>query len=179
MADPTNLKEAVAQSGPYAVWDLMDEDERRAAAGALWRNADRDTREALELVLAKEMKFRPHSIRKLPVDTVVGRLVRMAEDVPENVLFQYLFHLHMDERRPLLREFLDAAGIPHEDGVLDLPEDFGEPDADAVAKAAEQLVKAHGHQALVYLATLKVADKAFWQGLDGTLAAHALEREEP
>jgi hypothetical protein len=173
MADVTTLKQAVADSGPYAVWKLMDEDERRAAATALWQNSDRETRIALEQTLAKEMKFRPQTIHRLALDKLVGRLVRLAEDVPENVLFQYLFHLHMADRRPLLGEFLDGAGIPHEDGVLDLPEDFEGPDAAKVGRAATELVAAHGHAALVYLATLKVADKEFWKGLDDVLEAHA------
>jgi len=177
MTDATNLKEAVAQSGPYAVWELMNDEERRAAATALRQNADRETRIALELVLAKELKFRPQSVHRLPIDKVVGRLVRLAEEVPENILFQYLFHLHMADRRPLLREFLDAAAIPHDDGVLDLPEDYEQPDAGTVAAAAKDLVAAHGHEALVYLATLKVADKEFWEGLDDALEGHAIEAE--
>ncbi|HPA80520.1 MAG TPA: hypothetical protein PLS95_06855 [Thermoanaerobaculales bacterium] len=175
MADVTTLKEAVAQSGPFAVWALMNEDEQRAAATALWQNSDRETRIALEQTLAKEMKFRPQSIHRLPLDRVVGRLVRLAEDIPENVLFQYLFHLHMADRRPLLAEFLDAAGIPHNDGVLDLPEEFDGPDAARVGQSAKDLVAAHGHAALVYLATLKVADKEFWKGLDQLLEAHAAD----
>lgn len=178
MADVTTLKEAVAERGPYGVWDLMTDDEKDAAARALWTGSDRDTRAAIELALAQDMKFRPQSVRKLPVDRVVPRLVRKAPDLPETVLFQYLFHFHMEERRPLLVEFLDAAGLPNEDGVLDLPEEFEGPDADAVAKAATDLVAAHGHDALVYLATLKVADDEFWTGLDGVLEAHA-ESGEP
>ena len=172
MADVTTLKQAVAESGPYAVWGLMDEDERRAAATALWQNSDRETRLALEQTLAKEMKFRPQSIHRLALDRVVGRLVHLAEDAPENLLFQYLFHLHMADRRPLLGEFLDGAGIPHEDGVLDLPEDFPGADVAKVGQAAAALVAAHGHAALVYLATLKVADKDFWKGLDEVLGAY-------
>jgi hypothetical protein len=173
MTDMTTLKQAVAKSGPFAVWELMGENERRAAATALWQNSDRETRIALEQTLAKDMKFRPQTIHRLALDKVVGRLVRLAEDVPENVLFQYLFHLHMADRRPLLGEFLDRAGIPHEDGVLDLPEDFEGPDAAKVGQAATELIAAHGHTALVYLATLKVADKEFWTGLDDVLEAHA------
>jgi hypothetical protein len=119
MADVTTLKQAVAQSGPFAVWELMGEDERRAAATALWQNSDRETRIALEQTLAKDMKFRAQTIHRLALDKVVGRLVRLAEDVPENVLFQYLFHLHMADRRPLLGEFWIRQD-PHEDGVLDL-----------------------------------------------------------
>jgi hypothetical protein len=136
MADVTTLKQAIAQSGPFAVWELMGEDERRAAATALWQNSDRETRIALEQTLAKDMKFRPQTIHRLALDKLVGRLVRLAEDVPENVLFQYLFHLHMADRRPLLGEFLDRAGIPHEDGVLDLPEEFEGPDAAKVGDTA-------------------------------------------
>lgn len=169
MADTTTLKDAVEQRGPYAVWDLMNEDEQEAAAAALWTGADRAARGAIELALAQEMKFRPQSVRKLPPDRIVPRLVRKAPDLPDTVLFQFLFHLHMEERRPLLVEFLDAAGLPHEEGVLELPEEYEGPDGEAVAKAAADMVAAHGHEALVYLATLKVADEEFWSGLDATL----------
>ena len=174
MAEATTLKEALAQRGPYAVWELMTEDEQQAAAAALWESADRDTRAVLEMTLAKDLKFRPQSIRKLPSERVVSRLVRLAEDVPENLLFQYIFHLHMSDRRELLATFLDAAGIPHEDGVLDLPEDYEGPDAANVERAARELVAAEGHEAVVYLATLKVADRDFWSALDAVLDEQTL-----
>lgn len=174
MAEATTLKEALAQRGPYAVWELMTEDEQQAAAAALWESADRDTRAVLEMTLAKDLKFRPQSIRKLSSERVVSRLVRLAEDVPENLLFQYIFHLHMSDRRELLATFLDAAGIPHEDGVLDLPEDYEGPDAANVERAARELVAAEGHEAVVYLATLKVADRDFWSALDAVLDEQTL-----
>lgn len=175
MTEVVNLKDAVKRRGPYAVWDLLNDDERRAAAAALWQNADRESRAPVELILATELKFRPHSVARLSTDRVVGRLVRLADEVPENVLFQFLFHLHMAERRDLLAEFLNAVGLPHKDGVLDLPEDFEAPDETAVAHAAGQLVADHGHAALVYLATLKVADSDFWKGVDPVLEAHSEE----
>jgi len=174
MAEATTLKEGLAQRGPYAVWELMTEDEQQAAAAALWESADRDTRAVLEMTLAKDLKFRPQSIRKLPSERVVSRLVRLAEDVPENLLFQYIFHLHMSDRRQLLATFLDAAGIPHEEGVLDLPEDYEGPDAAKVEQAARDLVAAEGHEAVVYLATLKVADRDFWSALDPVLDEQSL-----
>jgi len=169
MAESTTLKDALAESGPFAVWGLMTEDEQGAAAKALWQNADRDTRTVLDMALAKELKFRPQSIRKLPPERVISRLTRLTDDLPENVLFQYLFHFHMADRRKLLAEFLDGAEVPHEDGVLDLPEGFEEPDAVKVEQAAKDLIEAHGHDAVVYLATLKVADREFWSGLDSVL----------
>ncbi len=177
MPDTTTLKEALTTRGPYAVWDLMTDDEQRTAAAALWLNADHETKILLDMTLAKDLKFRPQSVRKLPVERVVGRLARLADEVPENLLFQYLFHYHMTERRQLLGEFLDGASIPHEDGVLDLPEDFDGPDADKVGQAAKELVAAHGHDAIVYLATLKIADGEFWSGLDPILEEHEAPAE--
>jgi len=175
MPEALVLKEAIDDRGPYAVWDLLSEDEKKEAAAALWSNADRESRMLLEVSLAKELKFRPQSVRNLSVERVAGRLARMADTLPENVLFQYLFHLHMAGRRPLLTEFLDGVGLPHEEGVLDLAEDQEGPAADAVAEAAAKLVKDHGLQALVYLATLKLADADFWQAVDPVLEGFAAD----
>jgi hypothetical protein len=43
MAD-TTLLEAVESRGPYAVWDLMDDDEKKAAAIAFWNGLGSDGR---------------------------------------------------------------------------------------------------------------------------------------
>lgn len=163
------LFEALEQDGPYAVWDLMNEDERRLAAQTLWRDADHEARAVVETTLAKELKFRPHALRKLPVEKLAARLVRMAPDMPDTLLFQFLFYLHMGERRPLMVEFLDAVGLPHDDGVLNLPEDADPPAKEPVEKAGRDLLKAHDHEALVYLSTLMVADKELWEGLEPVL----------
>ena len=173
MADQTTLADAVEQRGPYAVWDLMTDDEQKAAAVAFWNNADRESRAGLEMALAKDLKFRQQSVRQLPADRVAGRLVRIADSLPDTVLFQYLFHLHMNERRKLMGGFLDAVGLPHDDGALDLPDDFEGPDQAKVEKAARDLVKTDDHQALVYLSTLLVADEDFWKGLEPVLGGYA------
>lgn len=172
MTDVSTLKQAIEDRGPYAVWDLMTEDEQQQAARALWTEGDRQTRAAIELALAKDLKFRPQSLRKLPVERLVGRLARMADTLPDTVLFQFLFHLHLAERRPLLASFLDAVGLPHTDGVLELAEDSPEPEVDRVTTAAAALVAEHAHPALVYLATLRVADAGFWKGVDSVLETH-------
>jgi hypothetical protein len=172
MPEAANLIQAIERRGAYAVWDLMNEEERRLAAAALWTNAERETRSALELAIAKELKFRPQSVRHLSAERVVPRLVRLAPSLPDAVLFQYLFHLHLGERRPLLAEFLDAVGLPHSDGVLEIKDEGTAPDPEKLAAAATQLLEAHGREAIVYLATLRVADKAFWSGLEGPLEGY-------
>ena len=169
MAEQLTLLEAVEQRGPYAVWELMDDDEKKAAAVAFWNEADRESRSAIEVALAQDLKFRPQSVRQLSAERVAGRLMRLADSLPETVLFQYLFHLHMSGRRPLMVEYLDAVGLPHDDGALDLPDDFEGPDGEKVEAAARDLVKAREHEALVYLGTLIVADTDFWKALDPVL----------
>ena len=175
MADQSTLLEAVEQRGPYAVWDLMDDDEKKAAAVAFWNGADRESRSALEMALAADLKFRQQSVRQLSAEKVAGRLVRLADNLPETVLFQYLFHLHMEQRRPLMVGFLDAVGLPHDDGALDLPEDFEGPDGEKVEKAGRDLAGAEGKSALVYLGTLMVADTDFWAGLEPVLKEYAAD----
>lgn len=177
MAEVVTLKEAVEQRGPFAVWDMMNEEEQREAAAALWETPERESRIAMEVALAKELKFRPQSVRRLSAERVVGRLVRMAPDQPEPVLFQYLFNLHLGKRRPLLVELLDALELPHEDGVLQLPDDAERPDPAKVTEAAEGLLTAHDRAALIYLATLKVADASFWTGVDPILERFTAEGE--
>ncbi|NOZ79733.1 MAG: hypothetical protein GXP48_11255 [Acidobacteria bacterium] len=184
MNEQRNLSQAIEDRGAYAVWDLLNEDEKRAAAAATWKNADHESRSALEVALAKELKFRPKTVGHLPAEKVSGRLVHLAKKLPDTVIFQFLFHLHLDGRKPLLIEFLDDVGLPNDDGVLDLPDDTDPPDTAKVAEAAQRLIDAHGHQALIYLATLKVADKEFWAGVEGILERHAedgtpLEPAEP
>jgi hypothetical protein len=161
----TTLKAAIDARGPLAVWDLMTEDEKKLASAALWNDADRETRMVIEMALAKEMKFRPQSVRKLSADRVTPRLVRLAAELPETAHFQFLFHLHMAERRELMVEYLDAVGLPHNDGVLDLPEDPEPPTKDVAEGPARDLLAKHGHEALVYLGTLAVADADYWAGM--------------
>jgi len=163
--EKTTLKDAVEVRGPLAVWDLMTEDEKKAAAAALWTNADRESRMAVEMLVAKEMKFRPQSVRKLSADRVSSRLARLASEMPETAFFQFLFHFHMAEGRDLMVEYLDAVGLPHEDGVLDLPDDAEAPTEKAAAAPARALIAKHGRRALVYLGTLAVADADFWAGM--------------
>lgn len=175
MADTTTLLDVLKDGGPYAVWELMSDDDRKAAAKAFWKGADRESRGALEMALAQDLKFRPQSVRQLSAEKVAGRLVRLAEALPESVLFQYLYHLHMGERRPVMVEYLDAVGLPHDNGTLDLPDDFDGPDAAKVVQAGRDLVSAKGREGLVYLATLRVADAELWSALDEVLKEFAAD----
>lgn len=169
MPDQISLREAVEERGPYAVWDLLTGEEQRAAAAAAWDNAEGEGRLLLQATVAKELKFRPQTVHRLPAAKVAGRLAHMARRLPEDLVFQLLFHFHLAERRELLSELLDAVGLPHDNGVLDLPEDADPPEEAKVKEAAQAVLASHGREALVYLATLEVADRDFWNGLGEVL----------
>lgn len=175
MSESRTMVEALKERGPYLIWDIMSDDEQERAAMALWKDADRDARTVVEMTLAKALKFRPSSLRKLPVEKLARRLVRMAPELPETILFQFLFYFHMTEKRPLMVEYLDAVGVPHDDGVLNLEDDAEPPASEIVETAARGLLKAHPHEATVYLTTLLVADADLWSGVEPVLA----ELEEP
>lgn len=178
MAETTTLRDALDAGGAFAVWELLSEDEQKEAAAAFWNEADAETRGPLEEALAKALKFRRKSVRKLEPERVAPRLVRLIEELPEPIAFQYLFHLHMAGRREMMGEFLDALELPHEDGALDLPEEGVELDEAAVKEHATALVEKHDRAALVYLATLWVADDEFWAGLSEVLEGYDAEGAE-
>lgn len=177
MSETTTLADAIEEKGTFAVWELLSDEERKAAAAALWANAERETKDALTRDLATQMKFRPQAVRVMAPDKVAPRLAKIADTSPDLVRFQFLFHLHLAERRDLMAEYLDALELEHEDGVLQLDDDAEAPDEAKVTAEAEKLVEEHGHEAVVYLATLAVADAEFWSGVTPVLEKYDAEGE--
>jgi hypothetical protein len=88
--------------------------------------------------LAKLLKFRPQAIKKLPLPQRARHarnylLGRKQGDMAYEILGAYLVKHH----RALVTDFLDAAGIPHEEGMLE--EDAPLPDEPGIHKAVEAL----------------------------------------
>jgi hypothetical protein len=88
----------------------------------------------------------------------------------ELVASSLLVALHLGHRREMLRAFLDALGLAHEDGIL-----ADEGGADAGPVATEKLAQARAgllgtwneHEVETYLNTLWLQDPERWQGLEG------------
>ena len=83
--------------------------------------------------------------------------------------------LYVDLEPGIQITMLDAAGVPHEQGVI---AESAEPPlaaADAVARGAEAVRAAHGEDGLRYLRTLVRYNLVAWPGLDGWL--EAVDRE--
>jgi hypothetical protein len=75
--------------------------------------------------------------------------------------------LHLGERRPLLAAFLDALGLPHEDGILKQEADARRPPDQAEARAALRALAAFPREQVgLYFNALWLQDPERWRVLE-------------
>lgn len=93
----------------------------------------------LDLEVAQALNYRPHAIRKIPLEQR-ARKARQIMLGKRNVELAYEFigTYLVKERKELVTGFLDATGVKHEDGMIaDL--DSARPDATKLAAAVAEL----------------------------------------
>jgi hypothetical protein len=148
------------------IWKQMPEDRRLMAAEAFWQDDDgfEQQVEAMTL-LARRMKARPKFIANLPLARRAKYLATYP-GMPEMVAARLLVSYHLAHHRPMLRTFLDALGVAHEDGLIS--EDLTAPvPADKIEPAVQALDAAFAADDVTrYLATLVVQDPETWRALD-------------
>lgn len=149
------------------LWKRLSRDERNAAAAAFWKDSPPEVTGIALAALVKARHMRPQVARALPPEEQARALASVLE-VGEPVASSLLVALHLGERRPMLATFLDAAGLPHENGLLkDEPEE-GPVAGDAAGKGVAAL-RAAGHspdQVRTYLNTLWLQDPERWKALE-------------
>ena len=149
---------------PARLWPALDEPVRRLAVRAMY-GGDGGLRDQADQALAEALRFRPAGVRKLPIDKRVDYFLRRVH--PDNTLASTLLTtLHLARRRALLRVFLDALDVPHDDGLI--PPDH-EPEPVAAARLALAVDTIRGRfdapDVDVYLASLLAIDPDVWSGL--------------
>lgn len=152
---------------PARLWRTMPSDRRTAAATAFWsdENAALEQAEAIALI-ARQIKFRPRSVQALPVDKRAKYLAGLAQ-VSDLLAARLLVVYHLEFQRPMMGAFLDALGIPHEQGLID-EETPKTPTPDAVAAAADQLSTTYPRDDVGrYFWTLLWQDPETWGALQG------------
>ena len=106
----------------------------------------------LDAEVARALKFRPHAIKKLPMEQRARRARALLErtsnaDLAYELFGSYLVHT----RKDLVTEFLDATGVPHEDGIL--ASDQARPDPTKLEEAISALDGKHAPEDVtLYLA---------------------------
>jgi hypothetical protein len=119
--------------------ELADAECRKRILTAFWRHADDHMKAVAIVQLARAMHFRDETIRKMPPEKKAELLAGRAgaaefEQTFENALM--LYHTH--QQREMLAAFLDAWGVPHKNGSIEV-DDYTPPTADAVRDAVDKL----------------------------------------
>lgn len=151
------------------LWEGLPEAVRLEAATAFWEDAQAAAEQA-EVVglVARRINFRPRSVMTLPLERKARLLARMGE-LSERVAARLLVAYHLGRQRPMMKAFLDALGIPHEDGLI--ADTIEPPAAGALAAASEGLAAAFPLEAVrLYFSTLLVQDPDTWGGLREVLS---------
>ena len=154
------------ETSAVRLWKRLSREDRAEAAAAFWKEPPQ---EALGLALGaivRSRKLRPQVARSLS-DEERSRALASVLDPGEPLAASMLVALHLGSRRPLLAAFLDALGLPHEDGILTERADQAPPPAaDAVGRATAALSAFPKSQIEVYYNTLWLQDPERWAALE-------------
>ncbi|MGH9159648.1 MAG: hypothetical protein ACRD2X_06640 [Vicinamibacteraceae bacterium] len=152
-------------SRPSTLWKQMTAAQRRGAAEAFWRE-DTPSAEQAEAVglIAERLHFRPKSVMGMPLERRV-RALASTSTLSETLAASLLVAYHLASQRPMMSAFLDALGIPHEDGLIaeDVTPQIDEARLDeAVGRVRASFPE---EDVSLYFATLAMQDPATWTAL--------------
>jgi hypothetical protein len=148
------------------LWKRLTREERLAAATCFWREPPQDMAGSALAAIVKARRMRPQAARALSDEARVATLAAIL-DPGETLAASLLVALHLGTRRPLLAAFLDALGLPHEDGILKAEADGAPPPSvEAVGDAIASLSTFPSHEVETYLNTLWLQDPERWAALE-------------
>jgi hypothetical protein len=155
------------ESTSVRIWKRLSPGDKLAAANALWAQPPHELQGAALGVIVKARHLRPQAARALKPEEQ-ARILASILDPGEAVSSALLVALHMADRRPLLVAFLDAVGLPHDEGVLKEEADALPPPAEAKAREGVLALKASFplDQVLTYMNVLWLQDPERWQVLE-------------
>ena len=124
-----------------------------------------------DAAVIKVLHVRPQAVRTLANERKASALASVTE-MSELLAASLLVALHLGERRPLLAAFLDATGLPHDNGLLaedaaaaPVPEETARRGVDALLAAFPP------QQVRTYLNTLWLQDHDRWEALERAVAS--------
>ncbi len=121
-------------------------------------------------IAAKGGGFRIATLLSLPAERMAKEMLRVGALTSQDEL-ELLQMLYVDLEPAYQITFLDATGVPHQNGVMS--EELQPPyaAADAVARGAEAVLATHGAEGRHYLRTLVTYNLSAWPGLDQVFRA--------
>jgi hypothetical protein len=103
--------------------------------------------------LARKLKFRPHAIKKLPLEKRAQQArAHMLHGRRSELAYEIFGAYLVKKDRKLVTDFLDATGVPHDNGMIEDVEQ-GRPAPDKVPEAVKALDSEHAPEDVtLYLA---------------------------
>jgi hypothetical protein len=150
----------------------MTSDQRQRAAHAFWSDPDAtDDQVQAAFLIAQRKKFRPKTVIGLDLDRKAKHLATVV-GLPDQIAARALVTYHLAQQRPMMRAFLDALGIAHEDGLIQ--EENVKPDAAKLEPAASKIRAEYPPEDVsLYLNTLLLQDPDTWGGLEKIVSIRA------
>ena len=147
------------------VWKRLSREEKVAAARHFFAEPPEELYGTALGAVVKARHLRPQVARSMPVDGL-SRALAGVLDPGEPLASALVIALHLGERREVLKAFLDAAGLPHEDGILKEEGEPPPPGRPALEKGvAALLARFPAAEVHTYLNALWLQDPQRWSGL--------------
>jgi hypothetical protein len=148
------------------LWKRLSREDKLAAAQQFFAQPPQEAFGSALAVLVKARHLRPQVARSMAPEEQARALASVL-DVGETLAGSLLVSLHLGDRRALLTKFLDAAALPHEEGLLKEEAD-AVPFTEDTAKAGVRALAASfpREQVEVYLNTLWLQDPDRWAPLE-------------
>jgi hypothetical protein len=147
------------------LWKHLPHEERLAAATAFFAETPRELAGTAIAALASARHLRPQAARALAPDAQ-ARILATVLDSGEPLAQGLLVSLHLGQRKPLLRAFLDALALPHEDGVLKEEGEAPPVTPEQARAGVAALASFPPGEVRTYLNTLWLQDPDRWGALE-------------
>jgi hypothetical protein len=148
------------------LWKRLPREDKRQAALVFFHEPPPELYASALSAIIRTRKLRPQVARALPPEEQAVALSTVL-DPGEPLCAALLIALHLGERRPLLGAFLDALGLPHENGLLKEDADEGPLSDEVVQKAARSVAASFPREHLeTYFNVLWMQDPERWSALE-------------
>jgi hypothetical protein len=147
------------------VWKRLDKGEKVAAAEKLFAEPPPEVYGSALGAIIKARHLRPQVARSMAVEEQARALASVL-DPGEPVAASLLVALHLGPRREMLVAFLDAIGLPHEQGILKEEADATTLDGSRLRSGLDALkARFRPEEIRTYFNTLWLQDPDRWEAL--------------
>lgn len=159
---------AAAPSGAAArsPWRMLSAERRAAILDRLFRERKEARAEYVQRLVMRGGGFRAATLLSWPPARLAKEVVRLNAQTAEDEV-DLLQALYVDLEPAIQVDFLDAAGVKHEQGAITESLEPPFAGAEAVARAVAVVRERHGADGEHYLRTIARYNGAAWPGIEG------------